>query len=238
MTGKTKRIREICVFGIGVTMLSGVFGCGKEDMKYEPRPAQTSVRANLPAPAAVPQKPQKAGDAWTVWGASYNLRSRVYRDSINDKDIKLTGYIIKTNLDEAPECAVHKTGKEDPEGCKAPVPTFWLADSKDDKEADAIRVMGWASNFAQLFDAITDYKKLKGDDAPKEPLLDSFWGVKIPFPLPNVGARVTVKGNFSNNFTRATRGAESDPIMGIVTYDEIEYLEKPLEPAKLPGMKL
>jgi hypothetical protein len=234
-----KFVRSISAFTLSASLVVMVLGCGKDEVKYQPRPAVTSVRANLPAPAAMSQKPQKSGDAWTVWGASYNLRSRVHREEINDKDIKITGYIIKTNLSEAPTCAVHKTGKEDPEGCEAPVPTFWLADSMDDKEQDSIRVMGWASNFAQLYDAVLEYKKLERSkkEELEEPLLDAFWGVKLPFPLPNVGAKVTVKGNYSNNFTRATRGAEADPIMGILTYDEVEYLEKPAEPATLPGMK-
>ena len=217
-------------------------GCNDNEVAYQPKPAPSSVRANLPAPPNVPQKPIKAGDAWTVWGASYYLRSRVHREEIDSKDIKLTGYITKTNLADAPECAVHETGKEDPEGCEAPVPTFWLGDTKDAPESDSIRVMGWASNFAQIYDALKEYKKLekapKKEGEEEEPLLDAFWGVKLPNPIPAKGAKVTVKGNYSNNFTKATRGAEADPIMGIMTYEEITVQEEAPEPATLPGMKL
>ena len=70
-----------------------------------------------------------------------------------------------------------------------------------------------------------------------EPLSDNFWGVKIPFPLPGPGAKVTVTGNYSTAFTRATSGTEADPIMGVLTYDEIQYLEETAELATLPGMR-
>src|SRR6187549_2614675 len=106
-------------------------GCGQDKPKYTPRAAPSGVTASLPAVPNLPQKPLKAGDAYTVWGASYQLRSRVHHKDVANKNIKITGYISKTNLPDAPECAVHKTGKEDPEGCKPPIPTFWLCDAKD-----------------------------------------------------------------------------------------------------------
>jgi hypothetical protein len=154
------------------------------------------------------------------------------------KNLKVTGYISKTNLADAPECAVHETGKEDPEGCSPPIPAFWLCDTKDAPDKDCIKVMGWASNFAQLYDAIEAYDKEK--DKKKEdvePRTDNFWGVELPNPLPNAGAKVTVQGDYGTTFTRATSGAEADPIMGLITYEKIEYLEPPAEAATLPGMK-
>jgi len=219
-------------------IVGSTLGCDDEEVKYEPRPAPSSVQANLPAKPTLPGKPVKAGDAYTVWGASYTLRSRVHRDDIDGKDVKITGYITKTNLADAPKCAVHETGKADPEGCKAPIPTFWLADSADASEKDSIRVMGWASNFAQLYDAIKEFKKNeKKDKADVEPFVDGFWAVNIPNPLPVKGAKVTVKGNYSNAFTRASRGSVADPIMGVLTYAELEYHETPDEVATLPGMR-
>jgi hypothetical protein len=186
----------------------------------------------------VPQKPIKAGDAFTVWGASYYLRSRVHHKDVADKNIKITGYISKTNLGDAPKCAVHKTGKEDPEGCRPPIPTFWLCDSKDAPDPECIRVMGWASNFAQLFDAIQSYEKdKKKDPKDREAVTDNFWGVKIPDPLPVKGAKVTVKGDYATTFTKATSGTVADPIMGVMTYEEIETVEQGAEIATLPGMK-
>ena len=224
----------------GVTIIAVGFGtgCGNDEIKYQPKPAATGPKASLPAPAQVPKQPIKAGDAYTSWGASYHLRSRVHHSSISGKVIKLTGYITKTNLMDAPECAVHETGKEDPEDCIAPIPTFWISDNKDASEADSIKVMGWASNFAQLFDAIKEFKKrerLKKED--EDPLTDAFWGVKIPNPLPVKGAKVTVEGSYSTTFTKATTGAEADPIMGILTYDSMETHEPGPEVATLPGMK-
>jgi hypothetical protein len=210
--------------------------CGGEKVKYQPHPSPT-VKADLPPVPNVPQKPIKSGDAYTVWGASYYLRSRVHHKDVADKDIKITGYISKTNLPDAPTCAVHKTGKEDPEGCKPPIPTFWLCDTKDAPDNECIRVMGWASNFAQLYDAVEAFaKEKKKDPKDREARTDNFWGVKIPDPLPVKGAKVTVKGNYATTFTKATSGTVADPIMGVLTYEEVETLEPAQEIAMLPGM--
>jgi hypothetical protein len=226
----------LVVLGLG----SAIVACGEEEHAYVPRPAP-SIKAALPPVPAIPQKPIKEGEAYTVWGASYHLRSRVHNASISGKDITLVGYITKTNLPDAPECAVHETGKADPPDCHAPIPAFWVGESKDAAIEDCIKVMGWASNFAQLYDAVKEYQKREkrppreGEEV--EPVMDEFWGVKIPEPLPAKGAKVSVKGNFSTTFTKATSGTEADPIMGVMTADEINYTEKPTEVATLPGMK-
>lgn len=213
-------------------------GCGDSGEPYQPIVPPAGVKANLPSVPSVPNHPIKEGEAYTVWGASYHLRSRVHHNDVAGRDLKVTGYITATNLAEAPKCAVHATGKEDPEGCEAPIPTFWLADTKDAPPKDSIKVLGWASNFAQLYDAVNEYKKRRVSKRKDvEPLMDNFWGVKLPYPLPGPGAKVTVTGNYSTAFTRATSGTESDPIMGVLTYDDIEYLEEPAELATLPGMR-
>src|SRR5689334_861925 len=169
---------------VSASTLVAVFalGCGGEEVKYEPRPAPSGAKANLPAVPNVPQKPIKAGDAYTVWGASYYLRSRVHHKEVNGKKLSLTGYISKTNLPQAPECAVHKAGKADPENCKPPIPTFWLCDTKEAPDSECIKVMGWASNFAQLYDAIEKYDKVKEGEQPKELHQDTFWSTTIPYP--------------------------------------------------------
>lgn len=212
--------------------------CGDEGDAYQPVVPPSGVKANLPAVPAVPDRPVKEGDAYTVWGASYHLRSRVHHSDVAGRDIKITGHVVATNLDEAPKCAIHATGKEDPEGCEAPIPTFWLADTKDAPKEDAIRVLGWASNFAQLYDAVNEYRKRRvRKRKDPEPLQDNFWGVKIPAPLPGPGAKVTVTGNYSTAFTKATSGTVADPFMGVLTYEDIEYHEEPPELATLPGMR-
>ena len=128
----------------------------------------------------------------TPCGASYQLRSRVHHKDVADKNLKITGYISKTNLADAPKCAIHKTGKEDPEGCKSPIATFWLCDTKDAADADCIRVMGWASNFANLHDAIeqqADKQKTVKVAKDKEAYSDENWGVPIPNPPRREGDR-------------------------------------------------
>jgi hypothetical protein len=210
--------------------------CGEEQVKYEPRPAPSAAKASLPAVPNVSQKPVKSGDGYTVWGASYYLRSRVHRKEVFGKKISVTGYIIKTNLPEAPECAVHRTGKADPENCRPPIPAFWLADTKEAATSEAIKVMGWASNFAQLYDAIDDYKKVRKDDTPDKLKQDELWGVSIPYPIPAKDAKVTITGDYSTTFTKSSTGAEADPIMGLLTLEKITYLEPSPEKATLPGM--
>ncbi len=213
-------------------LLASVAACGREEVKYKPRPAPRT-QITLPAVPNVPQTPLKRGDVYTVWGASYSLRSRVLHKDIAEKPLTLEGYIVDTNLMEAPECAVHKGGKADPENCKPPVPTFWLGDDKTTDRKNCIRVMGWASNYAQIFDAIKEIDE-KGEKAEPK---DTFWGKDIPKPLPAKGAKVRVTGPYSTTFTGASTGAEADPIMGIVTYTKIEVLEDAPELATLPGVE-
>lgn len=232
----SRRARSVCIKTGAPLALVFALGCGEEQVKYEPRPAPSGAKATLPAVPNVSQKPLKNGDAYTVWGASYSLRSRVYRKDVFGKKISVTGYIVKTNLPDAPACAVHRTGKADPENCKPPIPAFWLADTKDAPISESIKVMGWASNFAQIYDAIDDYKHLKKDDKPEKLRQDELWGVSIPYPIPAKDARVTVTGDYSTTFTKSSSGAEADPIMGLLTLEKITYLEAPPERATLAGM--
>jgi len=208
-------------------------GCGGDEVKYVPHPANSGAKASLPPVANVPKKPIKNGDAYTVWGASYYLRSPVHTKEVSRKKLSVTGYITKTNLGEAPACAVHKGGKADPENCKPPIPAFWLGDSKDAPESETIKVMGWASNFAQIYDAITEFDKGKKDAEH----LDTFWQVKVPNPLPAKGAKVTVKGKYSTTFMKASSGAEADPYQGIIDFQDVKVLEPASELATLPGVK-
>ena len=228
------RFTVLTAFAVAVT------ACGGEEVKYEPRQAYAGPKASLPPVPNVAKKPVKQGDAYTIWGASYSLRSRVHRKEVDRKKLTLVGYIVKTNLPDAPACAVHKGGKADPEGCKAPIPAFWIGDTKDAKLEDSIKVMGWASNFAQIYDAIKEFdgpKKALKPGETDEGYTDTFWGVKIPDPLPAVGAKVSVTGTYSTTFTQSSTGAEADPFMGLLAYQEMKELEPAAELATLPGLK-
>jgi hypothetical protein len=206
--------------------------CGQTEEPYKPMAAYSGRKAALPSVPTLPNKPIKVGDVYTVYGATHHLKSRVHNPDVNGKDIAITGYIVKTNLPDAPPCAVHKTGKGDKDDCKASVPAFWIADEKGD-DKNAIKVMGWASNYAQIFDAIQKYSSKSN----KEPVKDEFWAVDVPDPIPNVGAKVQVSGNFAVSFTKSTSGVETDPSHGILTYAKLTYVEPPTEPGVLPGMK-
>jgi hypothetical protein len=226
------RSRVRIVVGATLAAIVSLSGCGGEEVKYQPRPAPSGDKANLPPVANVPKKPIKGqGGAYTVWGASYSLRSRVLKSTIAGKEVSITGWIGYSTLPKAPECAVHKGGKGDPEGCRPDTPAFWICDNKGDKQSECIKVMGWASNYAQIFDAIEKYYK---DDEAEQ--IDTFWQKPLPKPLPGVGARVTVTGTYATTCTVTSTGVEADPVMGVLTYQKIEYHEPPPEPVSLPGM--
>src|SRR5262249_10803141 len=143
---------------------------------------------------------------------------------VSDKKVSLVGYIVKTNYDGAPKCAIHKTGKADPTDCKVEPPTFYIADDKAETK-DMIAVMGWASNFAQMFSLIEGLKKAAKGKESEVKLKDEFWNVDIPNPLPAVGAKVKVSGTYGVTYTKSTGGAASNPKYGIMTVEKLEYLE-------------
>jgi hypothetical protein len=229
----SQRARSAAISTLISALSLGLIGCGQDEVKYEPRPVNSGAKASLPPAANLPKRPLKNGDTWSVWGASYSLRSRVHRKEVAGKRLSIQGYITKNNMSDAPECAVHKGGKADAADCKAPVPAFWIGDSKDAPESECIKVMGWASNFAQIFDAIDEFDKGKADAEH----LDSFWGVKVPNPLPAKGAKVTVTGNYGTTFSKASSGAEADPFMGVMDFQEMTVQEPAAELATLPGKK-
>jgi len=230
-------VRLALVFALASACGSAVLGCGPSEEPYKPKPAVSGKKASMPAVPTLPQKQKKTPDgAYTIWGVTHDLRSRVHVDDVNGKQISLVGYIVKTNYNDAPACAVHKTGKGDPPDCKAPIPTFSIADDKGEQK-DVIDVMGWASNFAQVFTLIEAIDKApKGKEAEAK-LADEFWGAELPNPIPNVGAKVKVTGTYAVTFTKASSGAAANPKYGIMTAEKIEYLEPPPEKAYLPGMK-
>src|SRR4051812_2491278 len=150
----------------------------------------------MPAVVSLPTKVKKQGDAFTIWGVTHDLRSRVHAEDVENKKISLVGYIVKTNYKDAPACAIHKTGKGDPADCKSPIPTFSIADDKAEK-VDMIDVMGWSSNFAQMFSLIEGIDKAAKGKEGEVKLTDEFWGGDLPNPLPNVGAKVKVTGTYA-----------------------------------------
>ncbi len=212
-------------------LLGFAAGCGSSDEPYKPVPAWSGKKANLPPVPALSTAPVKSADSYTIYGAIHHMRSVNHNAEVTAKEISLIGYIVDSNIASAPACAVHKTGKKDPDGCVTEIPAFTLADAKGDIDPKHphIKVMGWASNFANVFDAIQKYKNLK--EAPKEPLRDEVWSTEMPFPLPAVGAKVKVTGKYGVNFAKSSSGIAADPLSGIMTYTKIEVLEPAPEPA-------
>jgi hypothetical protein len=157
---------------------------------------------------------------------------------VTKNSISFVGYIVEENISTAPSCAIHKAGKKDPDDCPpqgAPpieIPSFWIADTKGaPKDAPRLRVLGWAKNYATVFEAMEKYKKLKEiKDPAKDYYKDDIWSVDVPFPLPAVGAKVKITGKYGFSFSKASTGLVSDPVNGVLTYEKIEVLEPAPEP--------
>ena len=218
---------------VPVACLAALPGCGGKAKPYQPKPAWSGNAVSIPDVPTLPAKPIKIGDAYTVNGAAHHLRSVVHIGEVKGKDLTIIGWVVKTNFADAPECAVHPTGKADSEDCKPPIPAFWIADEKGDTK-NAMKVLGFASNFAQIYDQLKKDDKAKEGD---EPVTDEFLGTLLPAPIPNVGAKVKITGTYGFAYTKATSGIETDPRMGVLTFGKLEYVEKPPEAATLPGMK-
>jgi hypothetical protein len=214
-------------------------GCKNSDEAYKPAPAWEGRKPNLPAPPSLNNAPIKVGDAYTIHGASHHLRSRIHETEVTKAPITIQGYIVEENISTAPACAVHKKGKKDPDDCEAPIPSFWIADEKGaGKDKPRVRVLGWANNYATVYEAMEKYKKLKEIKNPEKDLYqDDMWSVTVPFPLPAVGAKVKVTGKYGFTFTKASTGLVSDPVNGVMTYEKIEVVEPAPEPVSFANTK-
>ena len=125
----TLAMHTLRTLGIAGLLIASA-GCGGDDNPYKPTPAWSGKKASLPAPAALATTPIKAGDSYTVYGAIHQLRSLLHGKDVTANPISITGYVIDSNVGRAPECAIHKTGKADPDKCTPEVPSFWIADEK------------------------------------------------------------------------------------------------------------
>ncbi len=199
---------------------------------YVPHAPWSGRAAALPTPPELPNSPQKLGDSYTVYGAVHLLNLGVTLGNKDlEKELSIVGYIVDTNLARAPACALHRVGVRDPADCVTEIPTFTLGDVKGSSAMPRIRAMGWASNFAHVFDANAYYKKLT--QRPARLYQDSLWSTDVPYPLPSVGAKVKVTGTYGVAFTKSSAGVATDPQLGILTVREVVYLEAAPGPAKL-----
>ena len=216
---------------LAVTVLT--MSCGSSDEPYKPAPAWSGRAASLPSPPQITTPPIKTGDSYTIAGASHQLRSRLHSTEVTKASITMIGYIVEENISTAPSCAIHKVGKKDPDDCPpqgAPpieIPSFWIADEKNaGKDKPRIRVLGWAKNYASVYEAMEKYKNLKEvKDPAKDLYKDELWSVDVPYPLPAVGAKVKVTGKYGFVFSKASTGLVSDPINGVMTYEKMEVVE-------------
>jgi hypothetical protein len=218
-----------------VGLLGATTACGGEsDNPYKPQPAWSGKAASLPTPPSLPTTPIKSGDAYTVYGAVHQLRSLTHaKDVTAPPALSIVGYIVDSNIPRAPDCAIHKTGKQDPEGCSPEVPSFWIADDKGNTKGPKIRIVGWARNFAVVYDAMVAYKKIKPGEQPteKQAVTDDMLNVTVPFPLPAVGAKVKLTGAY-NVGKNVVSEMVSEPSGGVMALQKLEVLEPAPDLAK------
>jgi hypothetical protein len=194
---------------------------------YAPAPSWSGRPSQIPDPPTLATSPIRVGGNYTVYGATHDLTSPIHASDFAHK-VTIEGYIVSSNISTSPKCAFHHTGHADPPHCVTDIPAFVIADSKGDTSGRTIRVMGWASNFANVFEANEHYKKSPAT------YQDELWGTDVPNPLPAVGAKVRVTGSYGVNFTKSSSGMSSDPTNGIMTVDTIVVVEPAPQPAKLP----
>jgi hypothetical protein len=227
--------RATGTLGLAAILGTAVVGCGGgDDNPYKAQPAWSGKPASLPNPPSMPSTPLKNGDAFTVYGAVHQLRSLMHsKDVTSPPAITISGYIVDSNIPRAPDCAIHKTGKADPEGCTPEVPSFWIADNKDDAKGLKIRVVGWARNFAVIYDAMKSYAKVKPGEQPtdKQVVQDDMLNVQVPFPLPSIGAQVKITGAY-NVAKTVVSDMVSEPIGGVMALQKLETVTPAAEPAK------
>ncbi len=208
-------------------------GCSTNEEPYKAAPAWSGRKITLPTPPTLSSAPIKVNDAYTVAGASHQLRSRIHEKDVTKESITIQGYVVEENLSDAPKCALHRTGKKDPDDCVAEIPSFWIADEKGaGPDKPRVRVLGFAKNFASIYEAFEKYKTLREVKDPEKDLYkDEGWGAPVPFPLPAVGAKVKVTGKYGFSFTKSSTGLVSDPVNGVMTYEKVELVEP--APAKV-----
>jgi hypothetical protein len=113
------------------------------------------------------------------------------------------------------------------------VPSFWIADNKDDTKGVKVRVVGWARNFAVIYDAMKMYVKVKPGEQPtdKQVVTDDMLNVTVPFPLPSVGAQVKITGAY-NVAKTVVSDMVSEPTGGVMALQKVDTLQPAPEPAK------
>jgi hypothetical protein len=214
------------VFSRGVFPLLLLVACsGNADEPYKAQPAWSGAKPSLPTPPPIASTPIKTGDSFTVGGASHHLRSLVHEKEVTAAPITIAGYIVETNYAKAPDCAVHPSGKGDPPSCTdIPIPSFWIADIKGDTKGPKIQVIGWARNFAMVYDAMKAYGAVKDTPSERELVRDNQLNVVVPFPLPSVGAKVKVTGKYGVS-GRLTGDMVANPMFGVLTFQKLETVE-------------
>ena len=106
------------------------------------------------------------------------------------------------------------------------MPSFWIADNKDDTKGLKVRVVGWARNFAVIYDAMVMYNKVKPGEQPtdKQIVTDDMLNVPLPFPLPAVGAQVKITGAY-NVAKTVVSDMVSEPTGGVMALQKVDTLQ-------------
>ena len=224
-TLKERHDRPRCV-------LSAAAACSRRRQPLQAAARVVGEGANIPAPPTLPSTPIKNGGDYTVYGAMHQLQSLIHnKDVTGPPAISIVGYIVDSNIPRAPDCAVHKTGKTDPDNCNPEVPSFWVADEKGNTKGQKIRVVGWARNFAVIFDAMKAYKKLKAGEQPTRAGHRRHAERHGAVPVARSGRQGEDTGAY-NVARTVVSDMVSEPAGGVMALQKMEKLEPPTEPVK------
>lgn len=198
-----------------------------DDGRYEPAGSGTAPPAKLPALPAIPDAPLRRGDAFTVRGAIHAFRNpgELAALAAHPEEVVVEGVVVDENVSRAPRCAFHASGKRDPKGCAPEIPTFWLADDTT-PNAPRLRVLGWASSFSQVFEArrLANTNAKPGGIKPPNLWRDERWGTNVPWPLPEKGQRLRIRGSYGRTFERAVGALVEDANNGVFSVEKIDHL--------------
>ena len=83
-------VRFALLLSLASVAASATLGCGPAEEPYKAKPAVSGKKASMPAVPTLPQKPKKTADgAYTVYGVTHDLRSRVHFDDVNGKPLSI-----------------------------------------------------------------------------------------------------------------------------------------------------
>src|SRR5947209_20445247 len=98
MHTQLRRLAVVLAVAAPLPLLAASACGGNADEPYKATPAWSGKKPNLPPPPTLPNTPIKAGDAYTVYGPTHQLRSLPHQKDVTANPMQITGYVLDSNL--------------------------------------------------------------------------------------------------------------------------------------------